>query len=402
MTTPRIPRQRPTAGTPRRSPAAAVRPVTDLSGRLLLQTSPRRVGWIREHLDPVRSGLVLSGPEALKKAQSLRLEDGYTGLLLTDPAVYEHAAATEDEPFFATGEQLSLSDPLEESVADQLGKGASCALTPTGYIHAEESEALIAAAQRVRDLEDPRVIFAVPIDVGWLRDDPVKQLIAVLQLVPGTKALMLGGQMDPLGHFPGAVANLVRALDEVPHTALLRTDLAAFGALVHGAEFTAFGTTSGLRHIVPPPQPTATSGKGFANSPHVLVPELMAFFLGSKIARRFAAAPAPVCRCAACGERALDTFAELAEQVPAAAHNAAILMEWERTLDAVDASGRAGWWQQRCQLAVDRYEQVNAAIDQPKAFAPPAQLTRWAKLPLPRPRPTDVPPPGSGDGPLAP
>jgi hypothetical protein len=375
MTAPRIPRQRPAAAG-RRSPAAAVRPVADLSGRLLLQSSPRRVGWIREHLDPVRSGLVLSGPEALKKAQRLRLEDGYTGLLLTDPAVYEQAAATEDEPFPAVGDQLSFADPLEESVADQLGKGASAALTPTGYIHAEESDALIAAARRVRDFNDPRVIFAVPVDVGWLRDDPVKQLIAVLNLVPGTKALMLGGQMDPLGHFPAAVANLVRLLDEVPHTALLRTDLAAFGALVHGAAFTAFGTTSGLRHIVPPPQPAATSGKGFADSPHVLVPELMAFFLGSKIARRFAAAPAPVCGCAACGERALDTFADLEEQQPAAAHNTAVLMEWGRTLDAVDTSARAAWWQQRCQHAADRYEQVNSAIDQPKAFAPPPQLTR--------------------------
>ncbi|MEU3544858.1 hypothetical protein [Streptomyces paromomycinus] len=324
-------------------------------------------------------------------------EDGFAGLVLADPALYTEQAATEDEPFPTDG-QLSFGDPLENAVADQLGRGASTALTPTGYLRQGDLDALMAAARQVQALDHPRVIFAVPVDVAWLRGDAVKRLISVLHAVSGAKALMLGGQIDPLARFPEAVGNLVRIVRQVPGVALLRTDLAAFGALAHGAAFTAFGTTSGLRHIVPPPQPAKTSRNGGPNSPHVLVPDLMAFFLGRKIADRYASTQPPLCSCAACQGRGLDTFATMSEQKAAAAHNAAALTGWARQLDAVVASQRAGWWQRRCQRAIDHYDVVNAAIEQPGAFTPPPQLLRWAQLPVPAPEQTRTPPTTGGDG----
>ncbi|MFF7727178.1 hypothetical protein [Streptomyces sp. NPDC008001] len=222
---------------------------------MLLQAGVSRVGYIRAQLDPVRSGLVVSGPGAAVKARKLR-EEGFTGPLLADPAVYTVAAASEDDPFPDVSEgQLAFGDPLRLSVEEQVGRaGATAAMTPTGYLHAEASDALKAAVHRVLALEDPHVFFSVPVDVAWLRDDAVEQLIAWLNVVPNPKAVMLGGQMDPLAGFSQAVGNLKRLLAEVPGTALLRADLAAFGALAQGAAFTAFGATSSVRHIVPPGQ----------------------------------------------------------------------------------------------------------------------------------------------------
>lgn len=75
-----------------------------------------------------------------------------------------------------------------------------------------------------------------------------------------------------------------------------------------------------------------------------------------------------------------DTFVSNHWQVPAAAHNAAVLMEWLRSMDAVEPAGRPAWWQQRCRRAVDRYPVLNAELDHPgfSAFKVPQQLLQWA------------------------
>lgn len=391
----------PASGRATAAGAAGTRIPHLLAGRMLLQVGTSRVGWIRDQVDSSRSGLVISGTGAASSLAGQR-EKGFTGPALLDLAVYTQFAASEDEPFPSlTSGQLCLTDPLEHLVEEQLAHGAAAAMAPTGYIHAEDSDALLAAAARVRDLGDPRLIFTLPVDVAWLRDEPVRQLIAVMQSVPGVKALMLGGQMDPLAGFPTAVGNLQRILAEVPGTALLRADLAAFGALAHGAAFTAYGATSSVRHIVPPEQPAASSGKnGGPACPHVLLPELMDFFLGQTLAKRFAGSPPPLCHCQACTERDLTTFTSNSEQVPAAAHNAAVLTQWLGTMDAVEAgAARQRWWQYRCAQAVDRYPLLNAELRLISGFKVPAQLRRWAQVSANRttavPEPTGQPTTGT-------
>ncbi|MEU3599970.1 hypothetical protein ABZ714_14760 [Streptomyces sp. NPDC006798] len=364
-------------------------PGDPLRDRVLLHISPARVGQARGHLDPVRSGLVLCGKDALRKAARLRREEAYGGVLLIDPAAYEVGAATAEAPFpQVASDALPFDDPLEVSLAEQRAAGVTAPVTPTGYIRAEDSDALRAAVGRVADLGDPSVVFAVPIDVAWLRDEESAQrLIAVLRLVEGPKAIMLGGQMDPLARYAEAVGHLRSVIRQTPGAALLRTDLAAFGALAAGAAFTGFGMSGGLRHVVPPGEKARTGG-GFPTSPHVLYPELMSFFLGTTLAKRFAASPAPVCSCAAClGTRALDSFTSRRNPLPAAAaaHNVSVLMGWLRALDALPGgSAREHWWHERCKAAVDRYPLVNAAIAQPNAFKVPGQLKRWA-LAVPAP-----------------
>lgn len=360
--------------------------VDSLLGRMLIQVAPARADAVRGQLDTGRSGLVLCGSGALKKAAALRERDGFGGALLVDPAAYETSAASENDPFpHIDSGTFAFDDPLEVSLAEQRAAKVTAPLTPTGYIHAERSDVLHTAVQRVKALNDPAVIFTVPIDVAWLGDEEsVNQLIAYLRLVDGAKAIMLGGQMDPLARFAHAVANLRRVITEVPGAALLRSDLAAFGALAHGAAFTAFGSGSRLRHIVPPDEKAKTT-KGFAQSPHVLFPELMDFFLGATLAKRFAVVEAPRCSCAACaGQRALDVFSSNRGTLSAdaAAHNIAVLMEWLRTLHAVTpGTQRQVWWHERCRHATEQYPLVNAMIEQAGAFKVPEQLKRWAATP---------------------
>ncbi|MFH8534719.1 hypothetical protein ACH4GE_40825 [Streptomyces tendae] len=253
------------------------------------------------------------------------------------------AAASDDAPFPDVSEgRLAFGDPLRPSIEEHVDHraGATAAMTPTGYLHPEDSDVLKAAVHQVLKLEDPHAFFSAPVHVAWLRDDAVEQLIAWLKVVPNPKAVMLGGKMAPLAGFSQAVDNLKRLPAVAPRAALLRADLAAFWALAHGAAFIAFDATSSVRHIVPPGRAAKRSPSG-PNSPSVLLPELMDFFLGETLAKRFAAGLAPVCRCATCDGRVLDTLVSNHWQVPAAAHDAAVLMEWLRSTDAVEPAGRA-------------------------------------------------------------
>ncbi|MFG3250585.1 hypothetical protein [Streptomyces sp. NPDC048187] len=355
-----------------------------LWGRMLIQVSAARFGYVQGQVDSQRSGLILCGTDAVKRAGFLRHKEGYAGALLIDPAVYEHHVATENNPFPYDAEPtLFLDDPLELSLAEQRAAGVTLPMTPTGYISAEDSDALRAAVTRVTELDDPSVIFTAPVDVSWLRDDEsTRQLIAYLQMIKGPKAIMLGGQMDPLARYAKAVGNLKQLVEQVPATALLRTDLAAFGALAFGAGFTAFGASSKYRHIVAPGEKPQTNKSVPVQSPHVLFADLMAFFLGETIAKRYGGAEAPLCFCSACGgTRSLDSFTSNRGGLPAAAaaHNVAVLMEWLRTLASVKPGPeRQRWWYDRCRKALDQYEVINTSIRQPKAFKPPAQLDRWA------------------------
>ncbi|MFH8387573.1 hypothetical protein ACH4E7_42940 [Kitasatospora sp. NPDC018058] len=344
----------------------------------MIQVDASRVGFVQDQLDPIRSGLVISGPRALRKASQLR-DNGYAGALIADPAFYENGVATPEEPYLSRTDELPTTDPLGHAVQQQLAAGATAALTPTGYLRTGDIAAVRAAVREVSTREDPRVVLALPIDAGWLRSDLIGRFIEELVAAPGLKAVMLGGQLDPLASLPEALTGLARILTEVPGTALLRTDLAAFGALARGAVFAGYGLSSRLRHIVPPSEPAQSSG--FADSPAVLFPELMALFLGKTLARRFAATHAPVCECVACGHRLLDSFPSNRDVRPAARHNTAVLMSWQRALQTLAAGPeRQRWWQERCRAAVNRYPVVNAAIRQPNGFQVQPQLLRWSLL----------------------
>ena len=365
----------------RRAPASAQEV---LAGRMLLQVSPRRVGYFARHLYPNRSGLILSGPntDSSAKAADLRAHNHH-GVVLADPARYLTAAATAEQPFVPASENALPFGVLEEAVATQLARGASAAISPTGYIHAEDSEALIAAAAQITALGEPRLVFAVPVSNAWLRDASLGQLIAVLKDVPGVKAVMFGGQDDPIGAIRNGVANLRTLVEQVPGLAVMRTDIAAFGALAHGAEFAAFGMGSTQRHIVPLGQDARRSPRsGF--SPSVLFPELKSFFLGESIAVRFSVTPerdVPVCSCGICGGEPIDRFATREFERAAKGHNVAVMMGWAGQLaTAADRKDAPAWWARECADAVERHGEINRLVKAPGGFAVAAQLAQWAAV----------------------
>ncbi len=349
-----------------------------VAGRVLLQVGHRRSARYRDRVDASVSGLVLTGDGALAKAGQLR-EEGFDAALLVDEARYRVAAATDEAPFpgLDDGPAPLFGDPLEHQMLAHLAF-ADIALAPTGYLHAGAGGALEAAAARVARLADPRVVLTVPVDAEWLTAGPLEYLAEVLHRYPVPAALVVGGR--PLST-PGGVAGLARLLDRGPGTGVLRAGLGAFGGLAQGAGFAAFGADGSMRRAAPPEPERPASGGG-PGSPVVLFPELMGFFLGLTLAKRFGD-EAPACWCEQCEGERLDRFTTMAQQVDAAGHNASAVMEWVRQLRAVDEADRAGWWRQRCRQALDGYAVWNARIQQVPGFTAAPELSAWSGMPAP-------------------
>jgi hypothetical protein len=368
--------------------------VGELTDRILVHASAGRGEGARARLlgllPAQASGLALRGAQAEAQVRQLR-EAGFDGALLIDSESYARAAATAEVPFVLPHPEL-FSVTLDQVLQGQLDCGATAALTPTGYLRAGDGDALKSAANAAAALSRDDVMLSVPIDIAWLNEDNIGQLIAVLARLNTPKAVFLGGQFDPLERYKAAVANLRRLVAEAGHVAVLRTDLTGFDVLAHGAFAASIGTGGSLRHMIPVGErPQAVDAKD--PSPSVLFPELMAFFRGSKLAKRFANAKPPMCLCAACDGRRLDTFLGSRERAAAHAHGVRVWSEWlADMLEQPTLADRAAWWRNRCLAAVAEHEVVSAQIGQAGAFEPAMPLKAWAGLPA-WPSPVGPPPP---------
>lgn len=362
-----------------------------LRGRMLVHTDVQYQSRTYHHVNIPRSGLIISGPTAGPRVGE-RHAEGFTGVLMADPARYTDEHATRERPFIADGQGSLFSSSadsavavLQDELAVQLGRrGAAFAMSPTGYIAPENAGAFKAAASAITQLGDPRMIFVVPLHAAWLDKGSIGQTIAILRKVPGVKALVLAGQMDPLkGLRAKAVANLCTLLTDVADVAVLRTDLAAVGALAHGAAFTSFGVTSSLRHLVPLGEKPQTGG--MADSPSVLYPELMTFYSGKKIANRHGADPGPDCFCQACDGQPLRRFITRADGLESEAigHNIATMTQWAADLNSSAArEDRRGWWRTQCMNAVARCAELSKELQlhSSKGLTPSQQLSQWAAV----------------------
>src|SRR6185437_14852750 len=112
--------------------------------------------------------------------------------------------------------------------------GASFATTPSCFVRAADSPALKSLMRQAMAIERDDVVVTVPVAVAWLRDGPVDQLAAVLERIPHPKAVILGGQRDPLSNVKNGPRNLRRLVRDIAEISVWRTDLAAFDTLVHG------------------------------------------------------------------------------------------------------------------------------------------------------------------------
>jgi hypothetical protein len=363
----------------RPAPVKPPGPVGALTDRVLVHTSWDTGQRLLDALAPRADGLVLRGGKAGAGVRELR-KGGFGGVLVIDSESYAVAAATAEAPFVLPQDGL-FEVTLEQILKGQRDCGATVALTPTGYLRAGDGPALKAAADTVATLDRDDVLFCVPIDIAWLNEENIGQLIAVLARLDTPKAVFLGGQFDPLQRYKAAVSNLRRLVAEAGHIAVFRTDLTGFDVLTHGAFATSIGTGGSLRHIIPFGQ-KPRSGNNKDQSPSVLFPDLMAYVRGSKLAQRFADARPPGCSCSACGGRNLDTFLGRRDSAAAHAHGVCIWSEWiSDMLGQPTLADRATWWHNRCRSAVDFYDVVNTQLDQPGAFEAPTPLKAWAELP---------------------
>jgi hypothetical protein len=362
------------------TPAAPPGPAGVLTDRVLVYTSWDAGQKLLKVLSPQASGLVLRGRKACAGVRQLR-RNHFGGVLLIDPEGYTKRAATAEAPFALSQDEDQLFETtLDDILQGQRICGATVALTPTGYLHAGDSDALKAAANTVADLDRDDVLFSVPIDIAWLTNDHISQLIAVLSRLAAPKAVFLGGQFDPLDRYQAAVANLRRLVAEAGHVAVFRTDLTGFDALTHGAFAASIGTGGSLRHVIPFGE--YRRARTMDQSPSVLFPDVMAFFKGSTLAQRFANARPPACSCSACQGRRLDTFLGRADAEAAHSHGVCTWIEWITDMLAQPTlADRAQWWRNRCAAAVAHHDNVNAQLDQPDAFKPPKALKAWADLP---------------------
>lgn len=350
-----------------------------LANRVLIHARPRGITRLLPAVDLRHSGIMLCGDKPEQGIKRCR-KAGFGGILAIDPRGYADGPATRDAPFALPSADGQLFAPsLEQVLGDQRAAGADVALTPTKFFQPGDAASLKAAARIAADLGREDTIFSVPISIAWLNSTYISQLIAVLSRVQLPKGIFLGSQLDPLDNVQEAVDNLRRLRAEGGHVALFCTDFAAFDFAAYGGFAASIGTGGRLRHIIPPDEePESIVHRD--QSPSVLFPDLIHFFKGSTLSKRFANTSAPCCRCAACNGRSIDTFLGRADSAAAHLHNIHVWMEWLPDLfgHAVIAD-RVRWWQGRCEAAVMNHEVYNQQLGLRNAFRPTRALTIWAQ-----------------------
>ncbi|GAA0247226.1 hypothetical protein GCM10010492_53570 [Saccharothrix mutabilis subsp. mutabilis] len=352
-----------------------------LLNRVLVYARPQQVPALLPHLDNDRGGFVMAGAKARERVGKL-VAEGFTGPLLIDPAAYETHVATPREPFWLPENQL-LPMTLDDLLDQQIAAGAVAAITSTKFITAGDTDSLKAAARQVKQLGRDDVILLAPLDISLLGKRYIRQTTAILADVGSPVALVLGKQFDPLDQAPAQVIPNLRVLAATVPLMPVRTDFNAFDLVAHGAFAAAIGTGGSLRHAVEPPQ----KAKAYRQdpSPSVLVPELLCWWKGSKLAELFGARPrlGIRCPCAVCDTQLLTRFLQRTDQNEAMSHAVSVWSGYARDMLAAPSLRlRARYWRRLCQNALDHHKIIAAQLKKAKPLKPQKPLEVWAKLPL--------------------
>ncbi|MFD3373729.1 MULTISPECIES: hypothetical protein [unclassified Streptomyces] len=378
---------------PGRTPAlrildASVPATPLLQGRVLLHENARLIPKMRSPLNDDLGGVVTTGEKAGERAFQLRAS-GYEGALLIDTAAYKTHTATEDEPFLLDGNELFAT--VDTSLALQKARGASAALTPTGYIPPGASKVLKAVMREAQRIKRADTVVNLPVNTVWLTDQYVDQLIAVCKRIPHPKTLTLFRQFDPMEQDKNVPANLRRVLRELPDIALLRSDLAALDALVHGALFSGIGADSARRHSIPPGEQALIGSRngGGPQYPSVLMPSMMCFKTAKSLDHLYANDPPATCSCDVCDGRGLDRFYDTGSEARRESedHNISTWSAWVIEIaDRKPGLERKTWWRDRCATAVDQYaienRRLGLSANAKAGFEVPPPLRAWATLPV--------------------
>ncbi|MFY1596014.1 hypothetical protein [Micromonospora sp. WMMD737] len=342
--------------------------------RIFLLTRPRGAWAVPQYLDPSITGFALCGPTGEQRIGEL---SGRRRLpVVADLAHYEKNTASPEAPMLFP-ETLFGRDGFFD---DMRARANSAIFTPTAYVEAGEPAALKAVRAAAQDVARTDVVVVVPLDVTWLRDNKIDQLIAILKAIPHPIALVLGGQYNPTDSYADIMRNLRRVYQEVGRVGPWRTDpVTALDAMAQGGMFAGIGSSGSLRHLVPPGQPTKIT-KRF--KPSVFIPELLHFFRADTLTERWANVDPLPCWCTVCAGRGLDRFDsnDTAVDTEARAHNAASWSAlWAQMRALPTGIERQRWLAERIRLAHLAYETENERIQQANAFKPSKTLQRLAK-----------------------
>ena len=155
---------------------------------------------------------------------------------------------------------------------------------------------------------------------------------------------------------------------------VMRGDMAALGAIAYGAVLGAIGTSTSVRHVVPPGTPAGGARTGF---PSVFCLTLLDWKLADRLGR-LPAALRPRCQLSCCKGATLDRFALLASPAEARTHNLLAIADYANLLLGVPATHRDKAFKSACIAAVQEAGRIETQARQPFPVRP--QLAAWAAL----------------------
>jgi hypothetical protein len=367
------PRRLPSGDAAAKAPTAAE---LAIEGRIFLLARPRGSWAVPAYLDTAISGFALCGAEGEQRIGELAGRGRLP--VVVDVAHYEKRLASVEEPMVVPQTLFGLAgffnEMSERSTVPAL-------FTPSLYVEAAEPAALMAVRRVAREIDRTDVVVVVAIDVTWMREDKIDQVIAILKGIPHPIALILGGQYNPTDAYAAVMKNLRRVYREVGRVGPWRTDIiTALDAMSNGALFAGVGASSGLRHLIPPGQKPKTTGR---IKPSIFISELLHYFRADTLTGRWANVDALTCSCPVCDGRSLDRFDsdDTGVEVEARAHNSAAWAGlWAQMQALPTGTERRRWLAERIRRAYEAYDAENERIQQARAFKPSKTLERLARL----------------------
>lgn len=348
---------------------------TSLAGRLLVYAHRSVEEDEARRLADIAQGIVLLDRAGVIMGRRLKA-GGYTGPLLIDPCEYERDPTRPRAIPFLGIEQ--------EEVELQSDLGVSAYLSPSLYMDKGDDAGLaqvLADGARFCSLaraarHKAPAFLVLPIESAWLSTKHFARLQAALHATTDPLALVLGSRGDPLGTGDG-VRNLVALLEQRPHTAILRTDASALGALAWGRSFVAVGASGTVRHF------EGFRGRPFAkftdHSPR-LVPKALLFYVrGSWLESAHGDDGLLDCNCRICGGASLRRLTTEMDELTANAHTYTVLTDIATRLAKLSPAKRRVVWRDECLRALSDAATLESRTG--VVFRPPMALRAWSKIP---------------------
>ncbi len=348
---------------------------SSLAGRLFVYAHRSVEEGEARHLADIAQGIVLLDRAGVIMGRRLKA-GGYTGPLLIDPCQYERDPA---RPV-----AVPLAGMEQEAVDLQSELGVSAYLSPSLYVGRDDHGGLAQVlgdgakfcSLARADGHKALAFIVVPLESTWLSTKHFARLQAALQTTTDPLALVLGSRGDPLGTAEG-VRNLVALLRQRPHTAILRTDASALGALAWGRSFVAVGATGTVRHF------EGWGKRAFAKftdlSPRLVPRPLLYYVRGSRLESAQGDGGLLDCNCKICGGASLRRLTTEMDELTANAHTYTVLTDIATRLAVLSPAKRRVAWRDECLRALSDAATLESRTG--VVFEPPMALQAWSKIP---------------------